>query len=289
MTGSKPAREVEPPLRVQAANTNYPHSLDYILDRPHGYGNHFVFIHVLTPCEVGTEAGRVKAQKGDLILYAPEFPQWNRGEGIPLRNNWLHFTGGAQLLHALRIPLNTLLHPRDDSFIEPSINALKMEIYQHRPLQEAVLALRTQLLLHEIARQLLESDTPGLSAAQIAHSEAFRNLRALLLDRPEEDWTIARMAEYVHLSRSRFCALYKQFFHSEPLNDLIEARLRKACLLLSGSNLTIEAVAGQCGFRSAIHFHRLFRKRFHTSPRRYCPNDAPYGPGQHHLPGAEKP
>lgn len=286
-TGRRTASAAAQSLRVLAANTDYPHSLDYVLDRPYGYGEVYVLIHFLTPCEVGTAAGRVAADKGDCILYTPGFAQWNRGTGVPLRNNWLHFSGGAELVRELDIPCNTLLHLREDAFLEPAINAVKMEIYQRRPLQEEVLALRVRLLLHELARSLREADAPGLTPSQIAHAEAFRNLRALVLNRPEEPWDIARMAAYVHLSRSRFCALYKQFFRSEPLNDLIEARLRKACLLLSGSNLTVEAVAGQCGFRSAIHFHRIFRKRYHTSPRRYCPNDAPYGPGQHHLPGLD--
>lgn len=47
------------------------------------------------------------------------------------------------------------------------------------------------------------------------------------------------------------------------LNDI---RLDNACLLLRQTNLTLDAIAGQCGFKYTSYFIRAFRKYYSCSP-----------------------
>ena len=50
------------------------------------------------------------------------------------------------------------------------------------------------------------------------------------------------------------------------LDDLIDARLRRAEYLLKHVSLTAKQIAAECGFASPEHFHRLFRARRGYSP-----------------------
>ena len=274
----------KPRFEVLAANCDYPHEPDYILDRPAGYGDVYVFIHFQTPCLLGTEQGVVRGGRGDCILYTPGFPQYNRGQEVPLRNDWVHFRGGADYLAQLGLPVNRMFNPGDPGLVESGVNRIKDEILQRRLHYRQSISLQLELLLLLLARRLYEAAPPDLTPSEIAHAEGFRRLRARVHERLEEDWSVERMAGEVHLSRSRFSVLYRKLFHAGAVEDLIAARLSRACLLLSGSNLTVEAVARRCGFSSGVHFFRLFRKRYRCSPRRFCRNDAGSPPGSHHLP-----
>jgi AraC family transcriptional regulator len=47
------------------------------------------------------------------------------------------------------------------------------------------------------------------------------------------------------------------------------ARIRKAGLLLSTSNITADRVAYECGFADYAHFYRTFKKEMGCSPKEY--------------------
>jgi AraC-like DNA-binding protein len=47
------------------------------------------------------------------------------------------------------------------------------------------------------------------------------------------------------------------------------ARIRKAKLLLSTSNVTADRIAYECGFTDYAHFYRMFRRDTGSSPKEY--------------------
>lgn len=77
------------------------------------------------------------------------------------------------------------------------------------------------------------------------------------------------MADAAHLSPSRFRALYRRFFGVSPAEDLIRARIRMACLLLTNATLTVGEVARRSGFGSVYYFSRAFKARVGCPPREY--------------------
>ena len=54
-----------------------------------------------------------------------------------------------------------------------------------------------------------------------------------------------------------------------PAAYLIQARLKKARILLESSRLSVEQIAASTGFGSAINFRQQFRKHLQISPREY--------------------
>lgn len=67
-----------------------------------------------------------------------------------------------------------------------------------------------------------------------------------------------------HLSR-----VFREATGESPTRWILERRLERACVLLTGSSLSVGQVALDCGFENPSYFHRAFRSRFGLPPREY--------------------
>lgn len=262
-------------LMVEAGGTDYPHDEDYLLDRPGGYGARYVLIFFMTPCMVRDGSGTRRVDEGEAIIYPPGSAQYNRPVEQPFRNHWLHLYGRGcrKLIRSSGLPLNEIFTPGEWGFIAPSIHQMRLELFQDRDFKLELLQRMAEIFLLRLGRSCHERQQALASSADIAHFEALQELRGQVLNRFAEEWTVEKMAGLANLSRSRFCFLYKKFFNISPVNDLIRCRLEQARDMMMRSDLTVEAVAGRCGFASGIHFHRLFKKHFGASPRQLCRSD----------------
>ena len=67
--------------------------------------------------------------------------------------------------------------------------------------------------------------------------------------------------------------LRKQFhacYHITPKQYILDIRIRKAKQLLVDTPFTVAAIAEECGFASAYHFCRCFKKRTGKTPTQYA-------------------
>jgi len=205
------------------------------------------------------------------MLYAPPFPQWYCAPDRRFEHNWIHLPP-AEILPLARlygVPENTVVYPARTEFIPRILAAIQRE--QHRAeihAQRAMQLLAEELLLL-LGRHLHDLSPAELTAREAERLESFRDLRARMHERLTESWTVEAMAARVHLSPSRFAALYKRFFAVSPVEDLIQARLERARWLLTNSTLTVSEVAAQSGFDNIYYFSRSFRRRVGCPPREY--------------------
>ena len=87
-----------------------------------------------------------------------------------------------------------------------------------------------------------------------------------MLSSPEKEWTVELLAEKSRLSPSYFQGIYKKTFGISPINDLIEARIKKAESYLLSSNKKETEIADLCGYNNLEHFIRQFRRQRGISP-----------------------
>lgn len=105
--------------------------------------------------------------------------------------------------------------------------------------------------------------------------EAFRDRqigRALQLihARPQESWTVDRLAGEVGMSRSRFAERFSALVGQGPMAYLADWRLQKALALLDGApGCSVQQVASQAGYKSPAAFSRAFAGRFGVAPSAY--------------------
>lgn len=84
-----------------------------------------------------------------------------------------------------------------------------------------------------------------------------------------EPLTIERVANELHLSKYYLCHLCRKQTGLTLMQYLCEYRLSVARQQLTYSELSISAIAQNCGFGSSSHFCTLFRRREGMSPRDY--------------------
>lgn len=81
--------------------------------------------------------------------------------------------------------------------------------------------------------------------------------------------TLSQIAEFVDLSVSRFCVLFKQNHGDSFVNYLNDYRIEKAKQLLLEPDLKVYEVADMVGFSSLPYFNRLFKSATNQSPNEY--------------------
>lgn len=85
----------------------------------------------------------------------------------------------------------------------------------------------------------------------------------------DEDQSLEDLAELCGLSVSHMIRLFKHDCGCTPHDYLIAVRIRMAKLMLHTTDDTVEGIALKCGFNSASHFARSFRKNVRMSPAEF--------------------
>lgn len=85
---------------------------------------------------------------------------------------------------------------------------------------------------------------------------------------PQDEWTLARMADIAGMSRSAFAEAFKTVTGTTPAAYLTDWRLTVAASLLHAGRPQ-KLVAAELGFSSASSLSRAFRQRFGAAPREW--------------------
>jgi AraC-like DNA-binding protein len=253
---------------LHSLGVGYWHSPTHVIDRPHGFG-HYVFLHFLAPTEVRLRDGVRVVPTGTCVLYGPTDPQWFRGHRTGLGNDWFHADGPVfrRLVARHGVPLSTAMRLRRTEFMAPLLTEIREEALRAETSgDERAVKLLLDWLFLKLARQLAEANEPALTPRRAELRDQFLSLRFRMRKQLGQAWTVGTLAAAVHLSPTRFAALYREFFGVSPLADLLNARVDHARWLLAGSNLTVAAAARQSGFRCIAYFSRAFRQRVGVPP-----------------------
>ena len=211
--------------------------------------------------------GRIQySEKFHYLIHTPYAPaehgSWQEG----FVNDWIFFQGGSakEIIDTFQLPLNTAFSIGNHSLIAPYIKEITTERKLKRHHYEVrISAIITDMLI-ALGRQY-EHQT------QISHPafSAVCDTREYILNHVDEKITLQALAKQAQYSESRFCFLYRKFFASSPIDDLLNARIEKASSLLKYSPLSITEIATKCGFSSVHYFSKKFREKTGVSPSEY--------------------
>lgn len=129
---------------------------------------------------------------------------------------------------------------------------------------EALRQLRSRLLQwHANAAR------PSRQAAADVPSQRRAAIERYIFEHHAGDASVAGLAERLRLSESRAIHLVRELFGQSYIKLVSEMRLRTAASLLRETSRPILDVCLSSGFQDLSHFHRIFRRRFGLTPRRY--------------------
>lgn len=86
---------------------------------------------------------------------------------------------------------------------------------------------------------------------------------------PGQTWSLHEMSEKASLSRSQFTRRFTHLTDMSPKEYVIQARIQRACHLLTESNLNVGQIADNLGYRDIYFFSRQFKKVMGISPNAY--------------------
>lgn len=81
--------------------------------------------------------------------------------------------------------------------------------------------------------------------------------------------SVDNLAHRLSMSRSTFTRRFRKATGTSVTQWLINTKLQKGCELLESTQLSIETVAEQIGFQSAVSFRQHFVAKYKISPREY--------------------
>ncbi len=233
------------------------HKQDRGSHRPKGRRDYHI-LYISKGCCYLEEQGReLMAEAGSLILYRPGEPQhyWFRGVENSV-SDYIHFsgTGCGALLDRLgfkerinRVGESDLLRNRFERLLEARFST------------EPFTADLCAALLYEYLV------AAGRAAGQ-GSSDRIRDICRRMQEELSAGHSIGYYAELCGLSESRFSHLFKERVGSSPKQYLSEQQVRRACSLLSATDLPVSAVAAAVGIRDVNYFCRLIRKKTGNSP-----------------------
>lgn len=128
---------------------------------------------------------------------------------------------------------------------------------------------RSVILLEDILLQIYEQGEALKKRIPPFQRQSLETLLACVRKAPWEDWDFDAEASKMHISKNHFGRLFKDFCGHAPQEFLIQTRLALAAELLTGTKDSIRSIAARTGIENEFYFSRLFKRKYHLSPREY--------------------
>jgi AraC-like DNA-binding protein len=126
------------------------------------------------------------------------------------------------------------------------------------------------LLLVQVMRAQLAMDSR--LAAQWIHGLEDARIGAalgLIHESPQKDWTVARMATAVAMSRSNFAQRFAACTGESPMRYLARSRILRAAQLLDAERMSVTEAMRSVGYESESSFTKAFRRHLGCNPAAY--------------------
>ena len=244
---------------------NHRHDADFQIERPDGTGDCLLLI-LKSPAIFTLDGRDVTVGENTFFFYPKGVPQYYRA--VPQHefvNDFIHFDfeGDEPEWFSLKyVPVAEPAKLRSIEFLSFCIKAIADENSSAHLHKEDSISHYFWLLCNKVSEQVHEQSIipPG------ARYEPMLIIRNKIYNAPYLEWSVNWAAHETCMSRSAFQHHYKEQFGVTFIQDLILSRISHAKMLLRTTNMSIQDIALQCGYRSYEHFARQFRRHCGIAP-----------------------
>lgn len=193
------------------------------------------------------------------------------GPGLEMLCGEFHVgTAGALLFASSPVMLRVQTSERDDcQGLRALLSMLAQETLATQPGSAAIIHDLSTTLLTLLLRALLADTEPAPGVLRLLADSRLAPAIGAVLEIPEQDWTLAGMAERCHLSRATFARHFSNNYHLPPLEWLTQIRMALAARLFQTPGQSVGRVAEQCGYGSQASFTRVFKLHHGMTPGQY--------------------
>ncbi len=251
----------EYPLIVNCTG-NMETSFPFTTDNPTGREDYYLLYMVKGRMTLLLPAGERIAEPGCVLLLPPRYPyRYVFCAEEPLSYFWVHFTGSyaARLLEECGLRDLPLCFDAPESHVAERFRSLFHRIETPEPFLKKELACALEQLLLSVARAYADPERNRPLEISMRHIHAFYH----------RDLRVPDLAKMENLSNSRYVALFREQNGISPMGYIVGLRIRTACELLQGTDMTVKQIAYQVGYEDPFFFSKLFKKHTGVSPSAY--------------------
>lgn len=256
-------------MRIIAVGVNDTRANDFKIHRPDGRSD-YLFVLFKSTSKVMVDGEYKNAAFGSFIVFDKHKIQSYFGCGEePLLHDFMHFDFDDDYERLLfsEIPKGELIDAAFPDSISNVLSEIKNEFQS--PPNKYKTEILTNLGTAFLYRIKNEAEKATANNKGGGYFSELYSLRLNIYKNPSADWTIESMSRELLLSRSYFQYLYKNLFGVPCNEDVINARITYAKMLLTSTTLTVSDVAQQCGYSNTEHFIRQFKSRSGVSPHKF--------------------
>lgn len=159
---------------------------------------------------------------------------------------------------------------REDRRLTAAIGAVAAEVGQEEICAEGeVRTLLLHLLHRSVVAHWLKHQGPAEWWQRVQIDDDISEAVRLVQDRPDEAWTVAKLAQEVGLSRSTFVERFKRRIGESPMHYVSRLRVRRAANLLRETTKSVNDIADAVGYADQFAFSKAFKRVYAVCPRVY--------------------
>lgn len=226
------------------------HPDDFVYHVPEGLDS-WLLLLTQTPAQFWVQGEFKEYPPHYAILYPPRQKILYRACANKYINDWVRFEANESFLPP--VPLGVPFAVPDPGYLHQLFQLLTTETFFGSTYRD----MSIDYLLRIMFNKLLETSR---STKESPHHQELLGLRKQIHNKPGYPWTVAAMAEALHLSPGYLQNLYKLTFGISCVDDVIQCRIRLSKEMLSYSPYRISEIADICGYRNVEHFCRQFRR-----------------------------
>lgn len=241
------------------------HPADFVYHVPEGL-DFWLLILTHTPAQFWVQGEMKEYPPHYAVLYPPQQKILYRACSDKYINDWVRFEADDSFLPP--IPVGIPFAVQDPGYLHQLFQLMTTEAFFGSNYRD----LSIDYLFRIMFNKLLEASH---CTKDSLHHQGLLDLRKAIHNNPGYPWTVAVMAEALHLSPGYLQNLYKMTFGISCVDDVIQCRIRLSKEMLSHSPHRIADIAALCGYRNVEHFCRQFRQLTGQTPGRFRKSYAP--------------
>ncbi len=172
-----------------------------------------------------------------------------------------------QYIASMELPFDVPVELPDNFSVSSIMKLIKSHSLHRNRYFGEFMELAVRMILICMSESLSpERKTPEDSIPKFAELKA---LREAIYDDPMSSWSADEICEDMDISKTYFHRLYFAAFGVTCRQDVIESRLLYAAELLKNTDLSVSAIAEQCGYDSDSYFMKQFKQHKGCTPSEY--------------------
>ncbi len=249
-------------IDVIYAESNTEHQPGFVYEQ---YAPHDWWLLIQTHCKAFFEINgeTIIIPPHAAILYPPDSTfRYGAVEDENYSDDWVRFLTDENFIINGSIPLNTPFNTLENLYISELFLLIAGESFYTNKYKELSIQFLFRVLFNKL-KESLSTESGNLL------ENSLMQLRLNIQANPGAPWNVTQMAKFLYISPRHLQKLYQKQFGLSCMSDVINNRIEFAKNLLKDTNMSIIQISIQCGYSSAEHFSRQFKKHTGLSPKKY--------------------